>query len=115
MKILIVEDQERLGQVLQQGLTECSSTPTWGKSCADANDALAESPFDAIILDLSLPDGDGIDLLRNWRKSGFNEPVLILSARNAVEDRIKGLDLGADDYLPKPFSFEELVSRIRSL
>src|SRR5262249_3379306 len=87
----------------------------WVKSCADANDALAESPFDAIILDLSLPDGDGIDLLRNWRKSGFNEPVLILSARNAVEDRIKGLDLGADDYLPKPFSFEELMSRTRSL
>jgi DNA-binding response OmpR family regulator len=115
MKILIVEDQERLGQFLQQGLTECSYTASWVKSCAEANDALAESPFDAIILDLSLPDGDGIDLLRNWRKSGFNEPVLILSARNAVEDRIKGLDLGADDYLPKPFSFEELVSRIRSL
>ncbi len=70
---------------------------------------------DAIILDLGLPDGDGLDLLKQWRKAGFNEPVLILTARDAVEDRIKGLDLGADDYLSKPFSIEELMARIRSL
>src|SRR6202011_5091318 len=74
-----------------------------------------ESSHDAIILDLVLPDGDGIDLLRQWRKSGFNEPILILSARDAVQDRIKGLDLGADDYLSKPFSLEELLARLRSL
>src|SRR6185295_7911683 len=60
-------------------------------------------------------DGDGLDLLRSWRASGFNEPVLILSARDTVADRIKGLDLGADDYLPKPFSLEEVQARIRSL
>jgi DNA-binding response OmpR family regulator len=64
---------------------------------------------------LSLPDGDGLDLLRQWRKSGFNEPVLILSARDSLEDRVKGLNIGADDYLPKPFSLEELLARIRSL
>src|SRR6202011_1220860 len=74
-----------------------------------------ESSHDAIILDLVLPDGDGIDLLRQWRKSGFNEPILILSARDAVQNRIKGLDLGADDYLAKPFSLEELLARLRSL
>ena len=65
--------------------------------------------------DLGLPDGDGLDLLHSWRKSGFKEPVLILSARDGVQDRVKGLDLGADDYLPKPFSLEELLARVRSL
>jgi DNA-binding response OmpR family regulator len=115
VKILIVEDQARLGEFLQKGLAETAYTAVWVKNCREASDTLAESPFDAIVLDLSLPDGDGIDLLRQWRKSGFNEPVLILSARDSVADRIKGLDVGADDYLPKPFSFEELVARLRSL
>ena len=68
-----------------------------------------------IVLDLGLPDGDGLELLQEWRKSGFKEPVLILSARDAVQDRIKGLDLGADDYLARPFSLEELQARVRSL
>ncbi len=115
MKVLIVEDQLRLGQFLEQGLKECSHTVRWVRSCADARDALADSPYDVILLDLGLPDGDGIDLLRQWRSAGFNEPVLILSARDTVADRIKGLDVGADDYLPKPFSFEELLARVRSL
>jgi DNA-binding response OmpR family regulator len=115
MKILIVEDQERLGNFLEQGLKECAYTVTWTRTCADARDALADSPYDVILLDLGLPDGDGIDLLRQWRSAGFNEPVLILSARDTVADRIKGLDIGADDYLPKPFSFEELLARVRSL
>jgi DNA-binding response OmpR family regulator len=115
MKILIVEDQDRLGNFLAQGLKECSYTVTWARTCAQARDALAESPHDVIVLDLGLPDGDGIDLLRQWRAAGFNEPVLILSARDTVADRIKGLDVGADDYLPKPFSFEELLARVRSL
>jgi DNA-binding response OmpR family regulator len=88
---------------------------TWVRSCQEARDALCESNHDAIILDLGLPDGDGLGLLQQWRKSGFNEPVLILSARDAVQDRIQGLDLGADDYLSKPFSLEELLARIRSL
>ena len=100
MKILVVEDQERLGRFLQQGLTECAYTVTWVRTCAAAADALAESGYDVIVLDLGLPDGDGLDLLNRWRKSGFKEPVLILSARDGVQDRVKGLDLGADDYLP---------------
>jgi len=115
MKILVVEDQKRLGQFLKKGLSEHTYTVTWVQSCREARDALCETHYDGIILDLGLPDGDGLDLLREWRKSGFNEPVLILSARDAVQDRIKGLDLGADDYLPKPFSLEELLARIRSL
>ncbi|MDE0856217.1 MAG: response regulator transcription factor [Nevskia sp.] len=115
MKILIVEDERRLGQFLKQGLTERSYTANWVPTCREARDALCETSYDAIVLDLSLPDGDGLDLLREWRKSGFNEPVVVLSARDAVEDRIKGLDLGADDYLPKPFSFEELLAHLRAL
>ena len=115
MKILIVEDQERLGQFLERGLKEQAYTVTWVRTCADAKDALADSGYDLVVLDLGLPDGDGIDLLRGWRRAKFNEPVLILSARDAVADRIQGLDGGADDYLAKPFSFEELLARIRSL
>jgi DNA-binding response OmpR family regulator len=115
MKVLIVEDQLRLGAFLEQGLKECAYTVSWVRTCAGARDALADSSHDVIVLDLGLPDGDGIDLLRQWRASGFNEPVLILSARDTVADRIQGLDVGADDYLPKPFSFEELLARVRSL
>ena len=115
VKILIVEDQRRLGQFLKKSLTERSYTVVWVQSCREARDALCDTSFDVIVLDLNLPDGDGLSLLQEWRKSGFNEPVLILSARDAVQDRIKGLDLGADDYLPKPFSLEELHARVRSL
>jgi DNA-binding response OmpR family regulator len=106
VKILIVEDQRRIGAFLERALREHSYAVTWVRSCREALDALCESSHDAIILDLGLPDGDGIDLLSQWRKSGFNEPVLILSARDAVQDRIKGLDLGADDYLSKPFTWK---------
>src|SRR5215831_15927437 len=115
MKVLIVEDERRLGEFLKQALSECRYTATWVRTRKEAADALAETPYDVIVLDLSLPDGDGLELLRQWRSSGFNEPVLILSARDSMEDRVKGLDLGADDYLPKPFSLEELLARIRSL
>ena len=115
MKILIVEDERRLGQFIKKGLTERSYTATWVPTCREARDALCETGYDTIILDLGLPDGDGLALLKEWRQSGFNEPVLILSARDAVEDRIKGLDVGADDYLAKPFSLEELLARVRSL
>ena len=115
MKILVVEDQDRLAEHLRRGLSERSYTVSCVSSCRAARDALCETHYDGIVLDLGLPDGDGLDLLREWRQSGFSEPVLILSARNAVEDRIKGLDVGADDYLPKPFSMEELLARVRSL
>ena len=115
MKILFVEDQQRMGSFLKKSLTERAYTVTWVQTGKAARDALCETSYDAIVLDLNLPDVDGLVLLQEWRKSGFNEPVLILSARDAVQDRIKGLDLGADDYLAKPFSVEELHARIRSL
>jgi DNA-binding response OmpR family regulator len=115
MKVLIVEDERKVGQFVERALAEQSYTVQLVRSCAEARDALAESAFDAVILDLGLPDGDGLELLREWRAAGFNEPVLILSARDAVEDRIRGLNLGADDYLPKPFSVDEVLARVRSL
>ncbi len=115
MKILIVEDERRVARFIERALQEQAYTVRVAATCASARDALAESPFDAIVLDLGLPDGDGLQLLQEWRGSGFNEPVLILSARDAVGDRIRGLNIGADDYLPKPFSIDELVARLRSL
>ncbi len=115
MKILIVEDERKVGRFIEQALTEQAHAVRLVTSCAAARDALAETPYNAVVLDLGLPDGDGLELLREWRAAGFNEPVLILSARDAVEDRIRGLNLGADDYLPKPFSIDELLARMRSL
>ena len=115
MKILVVEDERRMGSFIERALSEQAYTVRVVETCAAARDALAESPYDAIVLDLGLPDGDGLELLREWRTSRFNEPVLILSARDAVDDRVRGLNLGADDYLPKPFSVDELVARLRSL
>lgn len=115
MKILVVEDQTRLADFLRQCLVERSYTVTVAATCSEANDAMANASFDAVVLDLNLPDGDGLQLLREWRRAGFTEPVLILSARDTVEDRVNGLDLGADDYLPKPFSVQELLAHVRAL
>ena len=115
MKVLIVEDERKVSRFVERALNEQAYTTRVVTSCAAARDALAESPYDAVVLDLGLPDGDGLALLREWRTSGFDEPVLILSARDAVQDRIRGLNLGADDYLPKPFSVDELIARLRSL
>jgi len=115
MKILVVEDQHKLAELLRQGLSEAGYGVAVAASCASAQDALSESAYDAIVLDLGLPDGDGLDVLHRWRRAGFNEPVIILSARDGVQDRIRGLDYGADDYLPKPFSLPELLARLRSL
>jgi DNA-binding response OmpR family regulator len=115
LKILIVEDQPQLASFLKKSLSDCAYTAHCVRSCAGALDALCQTSYDGIVLDVGLPDGDGFDLLRQWREAGFNEPILILSARDSVQDRIKGLNLGADDYLPKPFSVEELLARVRSL
>jgi DNA-binding response OmpR family regulator len=115
MKVLIVEDQRRVGRFVEKALAEQHYIAFLAGSCAAARDAVAEAPYDVVVLDLGLPDGDGLELLREWRTSGFDTPILILSARDAVEDRIHGLNLGADDYLPKPFSVDELVARVRSL
>lgn len=115
MKVLVVEDEERLGRMIRQSLVELGYPVTLATTCEGADDALAETGFDVIVLDLNLPDGDGLKLVESWREARFNEPVLILSARHSLEDRLKGLNSGADDYLPKPFSMDELVARLRAL
>jgi DNA-binding response OmpR family regulator len=115
MKILIVEDQRRVGSFVERAFAEHNYVTRLVGSCAAAWDAITEDTYDAIVLDLHLPDGDGLELLKEWRTKAIVTPILILSARDAVEDRIKGLNLGADDYLPKPFSVDELIARVRSL
>lgn len=115
MKILIVEDQRKMAVFIGEALAEQGYTFDLIESCVAAQEAVARGQFDVIVLDLGLPDGDGLELLKDWRVSGVDIPILILTARNSVEDRISGLDLGADDYLSKPFSVEELIARIRSL
>src|ERR1019366_869950 len=111
MKILLVEDQRQLGQILKRHFSREGYVVTWVRRYAAAQEAFCTAQPDVIILDLTLPDGDGLDLLRQWRRADAKTPVLILSARNSVQDRIDGLDIGADDYLPKPFSVNELTAR----
>ena len=115
MKILVVEDQLRLARFLKKGLTDRAYMVTCVATCRQALDALCETSYDAIVLDIESARWRWLRPAAHWRSGGFNEPVLILSARDTVQDRIKGLDLGADDYLPKPFSLEELLARVRSL
>jgi DNA-binding response OmpR family regulator len=115
MKVLLVEDDRKLGQFVCNGLEEVAYTTVWVRSCTEAREAARQGSFDVIILDIGLPDGNGLDLLTEWRDRQLTTYVLILSARHEVEDRISGLNLGADDYLAKPFSFGELLARLRSL
>jgi two-component system copper resistance phosphate regulon response regulator CusR/two-component system response regulator QseB len=115
MKILLVEDDRKIGQFVKKGLEEVSYATVWVRSCQEAQAAVAGGQFDIIILDIGLPDGSGLQLLTEWRKKNLGTQVLILSARHEVDDKIAGLNLGADDYLTKPFSFGELLARLRSL
>src|SRR5437660_12537010 len=100
MKILIVEDERKLALLLKQGLSEAGYGVTLAAACAAARDALCETSFDAIVLDLGLPDGDGLELLRQCRRSGFNEPVIILSSHDSVQDGLMGPEYDAGVYLP---------------
>jgi len=103
MRILVVEDDPVLSDGLRVGLSLFGATLDTVSSCADGRAALALTEFDALVLDLGLPDGYGLDLLRELRARGDRTPVLLLTALDEVADRIKGLDAGADDYLGKPF------------
>ena len=115
MRILIVEDERGVARFLKRGFEAESMT---ADVAADGNEGAAmarEIDYDAIVLDLMLPGKDGMDILRELRGAGRTTPILILSARGEVEDRVRGLDLGADDYLSKPFAFAELLARVRAL
>ena len=115
MRILLVEDDELLGAGLEDALTRARFVVEWVRTGPLAATALEHSGFDAVVLDLGLPGIDGIDVLRCARAAGNRIPILILSARDAVAQRIAGLNAGADDYLTKPFDVEELIARVRAL
>jgi DNA-binding response OmpR family regulator len=113
MHILIIEDDLDLGFALQQALRTEGITSEWLRRTNDAPRQLGDAAFDCVLLDLSLPDGSGFDLLKRWRNQGAAVPILIITARSALDDRLNGLDGGADDFLIKPFEIPELISRIR--
>jgi len=115
MKLLIAEDDRKLGQFIRNGLEEQAYTAVWVGDLASAREAFYGQDFDVVILDVGLPDGNGLALLKEIRSGQSSCSALILSARGEVDDRVTGLNLGADDYLSKPFSFAELLARIRSL
>ncbi len=113
--MLVVEDEPKMARLLQQGLSERGAVVEVVDRGSDAVAFAALADFEAIVLDLMLPDLDGFEVCRQLRRKGVWAPVLMLTARNAVADRIEGLDAGADDYLPKPFAFDELMARLRAL
>lgn len=113
--LLVVEDQNALLQSLRRGLEEEGHTVFTAMGGTEAYVTATREPLDAVILDLSLPDGDGLSTMKRLRSEGFVKPILIVTARDSVQDRIAGLDSGADDYLIKPFVFEELLARLRAL
>lgn len=115
MKILLVEDDSMLGETLQRGLAGSGHAVDWLRDGALVDAALQTQQFDLVLLDLSLPGRDGLTILRELRDRQQEVPVIILTARTEISDRVTGLDLGADDYLPKPFALEELEARIRAL
>lgn len=115
MHILLIEDDLDLGRALQAALKVEGLTSQWLRRAADAPDVLDETAADCVLLDLGLPDGSGFDLLARWRTRGVRVPVIVVTARSAVDDRLRGLDGGADDFVIKPFATAELVSRIRAV
>ena len=115
MRILLVEDDALLGDALQVGLREQGFAVEWIRDGAAGEAALASDEFTAIVLDLGLPRMSGLELLQRVRNRGDHTPVIILTAREAVDDRVRGLDLGADDYVVKPVALEELAARLRAV
>jgi DNA-binding response OmpR family regulator len=114
VKLLVVEDEQRVASFLVKGLRANGYGVEWVSTGRDALRRSVDADVCMVILDLGLPDLDGLEVLESLRKRGATVPVLVLSARGRVNDRVKGLDLGADDYLAKPFAFEELLARIRA-
>ncbi len=115
MRLLLVEDNLRLSQLTTSGLRTAGFTVDFCQTAGDAEAALSTIAYDATVIDLGLPDMDGMDLLKRIRAKRRDIPVMILTARDGLKDRVAGLDAGADDYLLKPFAMEELVARVRAL
>lgn len=115
MKLLLVEDDPQTADYLRQGLTELGHSPDHATTGIDGLTAALTTPYDAIVLDRGLPGLDGLAVLRALRAQGNRTPVLLLSALGQIDDRVAGLEAGADDYLPKPFSFRELIARLEAI
>ena len=115
MRFLIVEDDAVLRDVLTRSLSEAGHRVDAAATCAEAESYWTLQPFDAVVLDLNLPDGSGLSALKNARRRGDATPVLVLTARNRTDERINGLDAGADDYVGKPFELSEVEARLRAL
>lgn len=115
MRVLIVEDEAEVADLLLRTLREAAWAADTASTGKTALTALAVNEYDLVVLDVGLPDMDGFEVCRRWRASGGRTPVLMLTARGALSDRVVGLDSGADDYLPKPFAVEELLARLRAL
>lgn len=115
MKVLLVEDELKLGEYVKKGLTEAGFIVEHQLTGLDGYHALMTEEFSVILMDVMLPDVDGFELVRNFRATGNNTPVLFLTAKDDLSDKIKGIEIGGDDYLTKPFAFAELIVRIKSL
>lgn len=115
MRLLVVEDEHKTGDYLQKGLSEAGFQVALARSGLDGHHLAMTEEFDLIVLDVMLPDVDGWRILASIKDAGKATPVLFLTARDSIEDRVKGLELGADDYLVKPFAFAELLARVRTL
>jgi two-component system OmpR family response regulator len=115
MRILLVEDDPMIGEAVSMALKDAAYAVDWVKDGLTAADAMEHGEHQAMLLDLGLPGRDGLEVLRHLRTGGNGIPVIIVTARDSVEDRIKGLDLGADDYLVKPFDVNELLARLRAV
>src|SRR5437660_10032641 len=115
MRVLLIEDHKPLQRALRQGLEEEGFAVDVASDGEEGDFKARSAQYDVIILDLMLPKTDGMTLLQNWRRDGLGSHVLILTARSGIEDQVKGLDLGADDYLTKPFELEVLLARLRAL
>lgn len=115
MRVLLVEDDDLLGKGIRAGLSQEGYTVDWLRDGQSAEFALMNEHFDIVVLDIGLPKRDGLEVLKNIRAKTIKVPVIVLSAREQISDRINGLDAGADDYLPKPFDLNELLARLRSL
>jgi DNA-binding response OmpR family regulator len=115
MHVLIVEDEKKMAELLKKGLEEENHSVSLAHDGRDALEMAQALEYDAIVLDLMLPGIDGFEVARRLRKSGDKTPILVLTARDTVPDVVKGLDIGADDYMTKPFSFEEFLARLRAI
>ncbi|MCT8607912.1 response regulator [Glaesserella parasuis] len=115
MRILLVEDDPLIGEGLKLGLSKSGFSVDWFTDGKTGLDALSSAPYDAVVLDLTLPKMDGLEVLQSWRRANQDVPVLILTARDTLDERIMGLQRGADDYLCKPFALAEVVARLQAL